>query len=142
MNRLEVNKYFFSRGGIIGRWDFFIKCAECMGLYLLGAMVFVIGVSMGKMPAIFGALSAFAIITTATVFYWFNAFKRLRDIRGTSIQETPYQIGLFFSSLIPYLNFIPLLCLFFMEGQSSMIIQSDMNRNSHVENDIQNDLAA
>ena len=142
MNRLEINKYFFSRGGIIGRWDFFIKCAESMGLGALGGIVFVIGVSLGKWPAIIGALSGFAVISTATVFYWFNVFKRLRDIRGTTLHEIPYQAGLFCLMLIPYLNLIPMLCLMFMEGQSSSIIQSDVLRPSRSDHEIQDDLAA
>jgi hypothetical protein len=142
MNRLEINKQFFSRGGIIGRWDFFIKCAETVGLYALGFIVFVIGVSMGKAPAILGSITGFGIMATSAVFYWFNAFKRLRDIRGTSIQETPYQVGLFVASIIPYLNLIPFLCLMCMEGQSSSIIQADIVNSGNSEESISNDLAA
>lgn len=142
MNRLDINKQFFSRGGIIGRWDFFIKCAESIGLYALGFIVFVLGVSMGKGPAIIGSITGFGIMAVSTVFYWFNAFKRLRDIRGTSIQETPYQVGLFFASIIPYLNLIPFLCLLCMQGQSASIIQSDMVSSSSSDHEISNDLAA
>jgi hypothetical protein len=142
MNRLEINKQFFSRGGIIGRWDFFIKSAESLGLYALGFIVFVLGVSMGKGPAIIGSVTGFGIVAISTVFYWFNAFKRLRDIRGTAIQETPYQVGLFFASIIPYLNLIPFLCLLCMQGQSASFIQAEIGGQNSSESEISNDLAA
>ena len=115
---LEINDGLFKSGGVIGRLDYFFANIKLTGFTLLACAPIVIGAIMfgdkGKLiGTVMAAIGGFPIF----VAYYYNMFKRLRDIRGSTENQVRYQTALVISMIIPVVSLISTLILFFMPGK-------------------------
>jgi uncharacterized membrane protein YhaH (DUF805 family) len=117
MSDLEVNTDFFSKGGVIGRMDYFVNCClKAFGFQLLAVIPIALGASMGGAGVLLGGLVTAALVLPVIYFAIVNTCKRLRDIRGTTENENTWQIIAIVCMYIPFLGIIVVMLLLFMEG--------------------------
>ena len=116
MNNLSINSNLLQRGGIVGRMDYFknmmILFAATMVIY---AITFREAIKSETLEIAF--LGGMLVLLFAITYLGLiNSYKRLRDLRGTTHNELPFQVGLTILMAIPYLSIIPLGILLFAEG--------------------------
>ncbi|WPU67079.1 hypothetical protein [Peredibacter starrii] len=116
MNNLNINKNLFRRGGILGRMDYFknmmILFAATMVIYIVSFREVITNEALEA--AFF--VTMLVLLIGISYLSLINSFKRLRDLRGKTHNEIPFQIGLAVLMAIPYLSIIPLGILLFAEG--------------------------
>lgn len=112
---LAVRPSVYKRGGVIGRKDYLKNMAIIFALALLAVVAFG-GVITTPNSASFLGLLAFVCFAGLAYLGYINAFKRLRDIRGTTENQLPYQLLLVVLFSIPYVSIIPLAILLLLEG--------------------------
>ncbi|WP_408096062.1 hypothetical protein ACJVC5_13550 [Peredibacter sp. HCB2-198] len=113
---LQINNHLFRRGGVIGRLNYL---KNMMIIFLLS---FAILLALSYIPTendfVFSALLGLSLVLSIGIYCvgLINSFKRLRDLRGTTYNETPYQVITAVLLTIPYVSIIPLGILLFAEG--------------------------
>lgn len=139
---LELRNNLFLRGGLIGRMTYFRN----MAIILLSYILIVLATTL----ALFNSETVAEIIFVASLaaapmiyLVLINSFKRLRDIRGTTLNEFSLQSALGVWLLLPYLSIVPLCLLVFTEGSNTGhghffrdlekgILRRDMTQSSHI----------
>ena len=107
MRDFQYNADLFAHSGVIGRVDFLLNNLKLYGLMLLSFSPVVLGYMVGGTPLAFvGFGVTFLCLIPLFYFSCVNAFKRLRDIRGTTEKEALYRAILCLLWLVPYLGFV------------------------------------
>ena len=139
---LELGHNLFLRGGVIGRMTYFRNVAVILASYILIVVVTTLALFNSETVA---EIILVASLAAAPMIYLMliNSFKRLRDIRGTTNKELPYQTVLGLWLMVPYISIIPLCLLVFTEGAitghghffrdlEKSILRRDMTHSSHI----------
>jgi hypothetical protein len=134
MSELQNNPDLFAKDGVIGRMDYFINGFKVLGLGLLACIPFALGSLINPVTAVLGGLCTAACFIPVVYFAFLNHFKRLRDIRGKTQDETNYQIILCVVMIVPYVGVIASLALLFAEG----VVTGNGKGLGHVEESISN----
>ena len=116
MGNLNENPNLFKRGGVIGRMGY-LKNMVILFAVVAGIFLFV-GNYISNTGTTGTGMSVLAMFCLLGVTYlsYINSFKRLRDLRGTTHQEIPFQVALAVLMTIPYVSLIPVAVLLFAEG--------------------------
>lgn len=117
MESLEINTNYFERGGVIGRWDFikysFIySVAFYIASFGIGAIL-----TVARAPLAVGILTQAGFILFNLYLNYINAYKRLRDIRGTTEDQTSAQVKLTIGLILPLINLFVAFWLVFTAGK-------------------------
>jgi uncharacterized membrane protein YhaH (DUF805 family) len=119
-SELSVNRSIFTPGGILGRLDFIKVLLKTFLLFLGGGLFFgvpfyILGRIYPTLQLLFFLYLVVALIF-GTYFNYINAFKRLRDILGSTSGQLLWQTGFVFLSWIPGIGVFAVLFLFMMPG--------------------------
>ena len=116
MNDLRVNTSLFKTGGVLGRKDFLINSFKILALSILVCVPTAVGKSLGDSGLAIGGLASFVGFLPIIFFGAHNNFKRFRDIRGKTNDETAAFIGLMVGLFIPIVSIFVNLYLVFCKG--------------------------
>lgn len=113
---LEVNTNLFRRGGVVGRKEYFKIMFIIFAVTILTFVIMANSFFKSEVMEVGFMGITLIILLGLSYFGLINSFKRLRDIRGTTYNEMPYQVGLAILLSVPYISLIPLAILIFAEG--------------------------
>lgn len=120
---LTYDASFLSFKGSMGRIDYFINILKIWGIWIGIAMIWgFLSASLGEHGADTATVIMIVPAIAALAYGFFantsQAYRRIKDIRGTASKAAPITVVTYIAAMIPYLNFFIQCGLLFWPGQA------------------------